>query len=69
MASDRKSDEELISRVVPWTADLALRVAGVSPDDARDVAVAKIRDAVDNDDLPEDAVDALIAAGWTELED
>ena len=54
--------------VVPWTEDMALRVAGVTGL-SREEAVAGIRDAIDDDRLPEDAVYALIAAGWSELSD
>jgi hypothetical protein len=49
--------------VVPWTAALALKVAGVNGDE-RPEALAKVRDAIDDDRLPLEAVDVLIAAGW-----
>jgi hypothetical protein len=52
--------------LVEWTEGLALRVAGVSPDRTRDDgdAIDGLRDAIDADRLPGEAVEVLIAAGW-----
>lgn len=52
--------------VLEWTPELALRAAGQRLDRAGQVAA--IRDAVDDGTLSEEAVDVLIAAGWTKLE-
>ena len=49
--------------VVPWTADRALRFVGVPEGASEGEKLAAIRDAIDSDRLPEEAVDALIAAG------
>lgn len=54
---------------VPWTAELALRVVKPEPDASREQVLADIRDAIDDDRLPPGAVDALITAGWVELDD
>lgn len=51
---------------VPWTEELALKMAG-NPTGTRAQRVDAIRDAVDDDKVPAGAVDALIAAGWREL--
>lgn len=65
-ATERFTDDGM--RIVPWTAELAMRVAGAAGLE-RDQALEQIRDAIDTDRLPPAAVDALIAAGWTELSD
>lgn len=53
--------------LVPWTEDLALRLARVSRSSPRPSQLAQLHAAVDHDVLPPDAVDALVAAGWDEL--
>lgn len=50
-----------------WTADLALLATRAMDLPTREEQVERIRDAVDEGVLPEQAVDALVAAGWTEL--
>lgn len=55
---------------VDWTEDLALRAARVNRLLPRGKQLEAIRNAVDAPDgLPEAAVEALVAAGWTELEE
>lgn len=74
---DDMSEEELALlwshnapvNVLPWTEDLALRAARVDRTRSREDQLAQIRDSIDADDLPEQAVDALIDAGWIELDD
>jgi len=66
-ATQRFTDAGL--RVVPWTEDIALRAARVDRSLPRAKQVEAIRNAVDADNgLPEAAVDALVRAGWRELE-
>ena len=55
--------------VVPWSAELAVRAAGVNVRAPRAEQVQQLRDAIDDDALPDEAVDALVAGGWTELAD
>lgn len=68
-ATERFTDDGF--HEVTWTAELALKVAqaGGYPEHARAAAVDRIRDAIDDGRLPAAAVDALVAAGWTELDD
>jgi len=54
---------------VPQTEDLALRIARVDRDAPRDRQLEQIRDAIDEGRLYEPQIEALIAAGWTELEE
>lgn len=61
---------------VDWTAGMAIKAvrghAGLTgPEFAqlgRDDQIQAVRDAVDDDWLPEPAVDALVQAGWVELD-
>lgn len=55
--------------LVPWTEQMALRRVRVDDRLPREKQVAQLRDAIDDDVIPEDAVDALIDAGWWELDD
>lgn len=52
---------------VPWTADLALRWAGVDRSLPRAQQVAQIRDQIDGSGLPDEAIEVLVKAGWREL--
>lgn len=51
--------------VVPWTEEMALRAAGVDPDAPRGDQVALLEGA----ELPPEALEALVKAGWRELRD
>lgn len=53
-----------------WTPELALRACRADdfPHHSTE-QLERIRDAIDDDLMPPAAVDALIAAGWTELDD
>lgn len=61
---------------VPWTAGMAIKAvrghAGLTGPEFAELGrtgqVQAVRDAVDDDWLPEPAVDALVQAGWTELD-
>lgn len=66
-ASQRFMDSGFHS--VPWTEDLALRAARVDRSMRRPRQVAAIRNAIEQDRLPDAGVQALIRAGWTELND
>ena len=56
-------------RSIDWSEGRALSIARVDADASRAQQLGQIRDAIDADRLPDEAVDALIAAGWTELDD
>lgn len=55
--------------VIEWSEGRALSCARVDVDASRAQQLDQIRDAIDAGRLPDQAVDALIAAGWTELDD
>ena len=55
--------------VIPWTEARALSRARIDVDASRTAQLDHIRGAVDAGRLPDQAVEALIAAGWTELDD
>mgnify|MGYP001581964373 FL=1 len=68
MARTQEPPPDVPAVKVPWTAEMALRVAGAVglPHDEQ---VQRIRDTVDEGRLLEPAVDALIADGFPELDD
>ena len=52
-----------------WTAELALTACRALDLPTREGQVDRIRDAVDDGLLPLQAVEALVAPGWTELDE
>lgn len=52
---------------VAWDANMAMRLAGVDPKWPRDRQLERLQDAVNNGDLPDEAVERLIDAGFPEL--
>lgn len=73
---DEMTDEEILAifsrppvEEIPWTPEMALYAAGVDPDASHDQQVSLLRTAVDDDVLPEQAVDALVTGGYPELDD
>ena len=60
---------EQVFEEVAWTEAWALRAAGVDRALSREQQVEQLRDAIDDDRLPDEPVDALIEACWSKLGD
>ncbi len=54
-------------QVISWDADMALRLTGANKLPTRAAQVERLQDWINEGDLPDEAVDRLIDAGWTEL--
>ena len=62
------SDSETMIDEAPWTGEKALTHVGVDSSAPREKQVAHLRRAIDDGRLARQAIAALIADGWTELE-
>lgn len=59
--------EDFGFEVVSWDADMAMRLVGVDRSWPRDRQVQALQDAVNDERLPDQAVERLIDYGFTEL--
>lgn len=66
MPSDKSRFTDGDFTVISWDADMALRLVGVK-DLPRDEQVRRLQEAINEGDLPDEAVDRLMDAGYAEL--